>query len=909
MSKILTIIVFLLISNISINANNIHNYNDEELRLMYDSFIFSKDLKNAYQVTKKAIKIYPNSEYWHQKLAETALWTNKNSEALDNYTWIYKKTKDKKLADKLLKQMLATYQYKKAIPIINNEIKRAHDNKTIKTMLEVNDKIGKPQDSIKTLKKLYTKNPSTKYLAKILDLYILTGDLDNANDIAIALRKSKDRDIFGSVALSKYYFIKKRLKDAYEVLLDVKHKFKKGDEEYFQHLSDLGWYLGDYNNAAYGSLMLYRDDKARVVDLDRIKTMYVKKNISLIKDIAVNSMKKFKNDSIFLVYANEMIKKSKFRELDNSINIQLNDKNSSKILKNNPKFWLFKAKVDEYFKRNKELDYDLNKALVLAPNDLSIKKQILWNLVNKDRYTKLQEIVKEYEKSKVDKELYHPLSAAYFSLQKYKNALKYIQKALKSDPKNIDMLFLRSEIYSSLEEKSKKRAQLKEILDILTIKSQQDKNLLKDSDYLRKYLQASMEFASKKRFLELLEISKKHLTPKDYKELLLSYALKYKNYKEAQKIYYSLNDKKPQLEVSLAKELGELDKAKMLIKKYPISTPAILQIEVYEECDDIDKAIKIAKNHIDEDRENSLILDKLKQLYKTYLNQFRAGVSYRRHGDLRVTDVELYNFYYIAKGYGVVGEIEAFENSSLKFDNTNIDKNRDIYLYLGVRKVIKNGSLEAGITYKNKGSNRVGFKAKVAKTLNENVNVNISYEKNKRVTDQYSSLEVEGKKDTLSIQSTYKLTKNQYLTLHGSYDRYYLSNGSFIGDGKRATLSYNYILSHVYDSGIRGFYSYGDFTNSKKDNIKLLQNDYHDFGIGLFYGNSSGEFGSSLKPYCDIAALYSKKEKTYYSMIEAGLIGSISKSNYYKLGINYQNALRGISQEEFGVKLNYSQLY
>jgi hypothetical protein len=44
-------------------------------------------------------------------------------------------------------------------------------------------------------------------------------------------------------------------------------------------------------------------------------------------------------------------------------------------------------------------------------------------------------------------------------------------------------------------------------------------------------------------------------------------------------------------------------------------------------------------------------------------------------------------------------------------------------------------------------------------------------------------------------------------------------------------------------------------------------------------------------------------------MVEAGLIGSISKSNYYKLGINYQNALRGISQEEFGVKLNYSQLY
>ena len=904
------IITILLILINSLNAKESASYTDEELNLMYKSFLFSKDLKNAYKIAKKAILLNPNSVSWHEKMAEISLWSNHNNEALDQYTWIYKKTDDTKLADKIIKQMLATYQYKKAFPIIKKEIRKKKKLKKTDQIIDISSKIGEPENAIKLLKQQYKKHPSTKYLSDILSLYMIIGEFDGIEEIVKKYENAKDKDIKGSMALSKYYFIKKDLDKAYKALLDIKSKATKEDKEYFIHLSDMGWYLGDYNNAVYASLMLYRSKEARVVDYTRIETMYIKKDIALVKNIAIDAIKNHNNKTIFLSYANEIIDKGDFKTLDKTIQIQLNDKNNSKILKEDPNFWLIKAKVDEHFLREAKVKEDLFKALSLNSKSVAIKKTIIWNLINANQYQEIKKMIEDIEKNKpINKELYHPLSAAYFTIQQPTKAYSYINKSIELEPDNINLLFLKTEILAQQGKIKEKKKELKNILSILTNRSDNDPKLLKDNDFLRAYLQASLEIASHDRFIQLLSGSKKYLTTKDYKELMIADALKQKKYQKAQKIYKTLKKSQPQLEILLAKNNGDLDRAKKLIKKYALGTPPAMQIEIYEDGYEIDDAIKITKKFIKINHEDKTLIEKLNQLHNLYSNKFKANIGYRRRGELRVLDIDLYNFYYLAKGYGIITQIKDFENPSLVLDDKHIKSQRDIELCAGIKKTFKDSSIEVGVNYRNNNKTKVGFVVKAQKSLNIKTNIRASYEKNARILDQNPTLELDGLKDNLNMQLSYAMSKKQAISLSGNYTRFYRSNNQYIGDGTSATLAWNYLLSELNHSGIKVFYSYGDYNQARNTKESLLQKGYNDLGLGLFYGDSTGYYGTKIKPYYDLTGLYSQREKQVYGMAEVGLIGSISEKNYYKIGANYQNAFRGVSKEEFGVKLNYSQLY
>ncbi len=947
MRQIIIIQLIISILILPILANAVRKIDDSELRLMYKSFVFSKDLEHAYKIAKKAVILYPKSLFWHKKMGEIALWTNRSNEAMDHITYIYNHTQDKKLADKLIKQLIGTYQYKKALPVVQHEFDL--DRIDPKELVNIYDKVGEPQEAIKILKKRYAKDPSPWLLTAILSISLNIGELDGLEDIVKKLESYKDRSIEASLALSNYYFAKKQTQKAYDALIRTRLKATKDDVEYLTKLSDLAWFMHDEDSSVYASMLLYRGGNARGVDLAHLQKYYLNKDPEFSKKISLEALKKQRSDSMLVEYAQNRLEKKDFVNLDSAIRLAYNDINGSKIVTNNPKFWLLKAEADSKMGRAKESQKALSKALELSPNSTQIQSTILWSLIDNMELDSLKQILQKIEsESNITDSLYHPLAAGYLAIGQPDRAMRYFKKISSGD--EVDLLFLKAEILAAQGEENKKLKIMKQILDILDAKSTKDPSLLKDKKFLRSYLQAYMELTSKDKFKKALSDMKPYLDKKDFRELQILGAMKFKDLKLARALSKNSKDVSPTIQIELAYILHDRAKLDKLIQHYSMAVPNYIKIATLIEDDKIKEAKQLAKKQVSSNVGNREFQTTLEQLYEDYSNHIRVSTGYNKSGDLEGKYIDIQNFYYVAKGYGVITNIKYTNYHSTKQNVLPVSHEDDIDLELGVRKRFRDGYGEASMIYhSSRYDDRVGLRLAGGMNLTTNLYIKGALESGVGVLDQSLYMKLGGNRDTISSQLLYDLDHNRQIYLYGAYNNYFDNHGKRVGDSKIVNIGYNYALPNYKDMSLGIFYQYGDYHEtrhigslqnlmprstsitqkldrclppSKKDKQskfstmyaiesreKLLQNDSSDIGITLSYGDDNYQHDNKTHPYFDLTGIYSLREKELYGVASVGVVIGSKDNLSYKIGATYQNSINGLNYSEFDAFIGFEYRY
>lgn len=883
---------------------------DERLRLMYDSFVFSQDLEHAYETAKKAILKYPTSLDWHQKMAEIASWTGNSNESIEHLTYIYNHTDDPEITNTVIDKMLTGYQYEKALPIINKKVlaNTKYDNKNIQNVLDIHHKVGRPDESIKILQKLHKKNPSVKYLSDMLSIYLETGEIQKAKTVIKKIEKYNNKSAKTALLLSKYYFFKKDIPKAYAVLKSVKTDSTPQDTKYFEQLSDLGWYMNDQKNAVYGSLMLFKNKNARLIDYVRINEIYKNSDTHLIQQVSLEAIEKYKDKMLFLEYAYNALSMQKFNELNAVFQKVLSQKNYSSVLEKSPQFWLIKASIDEYFKKDESVKVDFEKALLLSPDSSHISVNILWHLIDHFKYETLKKEVKKIESSNnISPDLWHPLSAANLALQKSDKAMFYLEKCLKNNPNDMDLRFLHTEILFAKGKRIERDKELKSILNTLQSQSNKNPDLLKNKLFVRQYLQTSLEFLPEKKFQKLLKDSKTQLTKKDYQQLQLLYALKYKKQTLASSTFNSLTYQNPAVAMEIAHLSGDTKLKQKLIQDFDAATPIYFKVENEKTKNNIPNAINITKNSLTHNKNNPELIQTLNYLQHKYKNNYSFDLEHTNRGSLKTTRTRLYNFNYIKNGYGLITEIENF----YYHDNFLAEEDNDPSLHIGILKQIKNGEIEARVTYRDKSE--VGFKLAASNQINDSLAINLALQNKMRINEASMEMIMSGNKENALLGINYTVAPNQELLYVGNYSKYYTKYDTKVGRSIESSLEWNYTFMKNPNIGMRFLYNYGTFKEEKKPFLlrdkKLLGYDYHDKGIGFFYGNNDEIFGNSIQPYVDINAYHSKNMNQIHANISTGIIGSISNKDMYHLYLHYWDNTNRINQEEASIRFNYARHY
>jgi len=244
------------------SIKDVQSVRDQELlKLMLNSFLWSGDLKNAYKVAKKGVKLFPKDIFWLGKAADISLWIGKSEEAKDYYYRLYKITKEKKLRKKLIE--------------LSIELK-----KNWKKLVELYEKLGQPDKALKFLKNIYKKHKKVEYLKGMIKIQLLLGHTEQAFK---NLNKLKDLGNLDTRYVTFLYYMLDSLYKLKRYGQIIKDRASMKSFDYWKILSDLAWNLRDYKNSVYASRVLITSGKGRDVDYERLIIPLEKKYFERLK--------------------------------------------------------------------------------------------------------------------------------------------------------------------------------------------------------------------------------------------------------------------------------------------------------------------------------------------------------------------------------------------------------------------------------------------------------------------------------------------------------------------------------------------------------------------------------------------------------------------------------------------------
>ncbi len=904
MRQILSLVLIFFITH-----NTIYAKSDQKLLLMYDSFIYTKDLKNAYKVAKIALKKEPNSILWHQKLAKVAKWLGRDSEYAKAILFVYNKQPSKELENEIVEYFIKSYRFSQIESIIKKRALNIPNQKNSKNLQFIYQMIGYPTKAAKIFKTIYEKTSNIRYLNIALSLYMQEGDLKSSAKIVKILEKNN----IPSLALSKYYFLNAKPLLAYKTLLKLKDQNLYQDPKFLQYLSDLALYFHDKKVAAFSSQKLLKLNQAKISNYQAIIDYYQNIDNKIVKNISFLGFKKYKRDDFFYNYAYFALKNNLLNDLEWFIK-KIKKSNLIHLLKNNPQYWLILAKAYNSPKAFK-------KALKLSNNDPNITLQFLWNLMDNKRYKELKKELNQIEKQKIDISLYQTLALANLTLQRVDKAAYYINQLLKLNPNNIEYKLLKSwQLYLQKDTQAYNKL-TKEIYLIMDKSLQKDPLLIKKPNFLKQYLKVSIYFKNPDEYKKILKASKNILNHQEYQELNLLYSWHHSLFDQIQKINNSLQKSNPSLQMDMALRFKDYSKQQYIFKTDEPILSTTTKIAIAKENLQISNAIKYAQDGLNENQNDIEVKKELYNLYIQYANNISISTNLLYQNSLNIHSYTISNISNIFNQYRLKS---TFTYSLLKKIDQNI-LNTQLSNYkefdIGIDKIIKNGYFDIGIYTKKILKSYLGFYLLVNYVPNLKNSIYFDFKINSKDNQSSPHLLLGGKKDQIKTIFTHNLSNNLNLKLDLEMLRYKDINNLKLANGYITTFQLEDLIPITSNLKYTILYTIAKFekksvNNSaiynlipkKTKNIKIIPENFNLFGLGVFYKKKSTQI-DSFKPYIDMTLLYDIQKNNLYTSIQSSFNTTFWKKNILNITLNYNNSIKVVDQYYFNITFKLSRIY
>jgi hypothetical protein len=893
---------------------------EQDLKLIFQSFLYVKDLDDAYKTALIGYNRNPDSLYWNQKMAEISRWSGRGDEALKYMIFVYNKKHSQQLQSDIINYGLSSYQYEKIEPMVVQEVVKNPTEKNIDRMVFVYSKIGLPQRSAEILLSEYKKNPTKSiYLAKALEIYINMGELELAKKVVDKLEQNRYFSVQNAELISRYYYIKKDMPQSYKALLRVDSSRK--DFKYYELLSDIGWYLQKSQVAADASLVLYKMNKARLVDYERIALMKKDTDLALVAKSSLLAYKKYKISYIFYGYANYALNNHKFDILNQDIN-KLDAENST--LRDDYQYWLIKAKLYIHYNDKLKALQALKKSLKMSENSTQIQLTMIYFYIqygfNNELKTTLDLLAQD---KNLSNDFYFPLASSYYYLQDVNLAAYYMNKVIDANlaiTKTIDFKFLQAYIYQSKSNQASFLKILKEIREELQEEARKTPTLLEDDTYLNNYFNASINLISADKFKKELKRAKPYLHKDHYRRLLYNFASKHQEADLKHAIYNKIEKKDLWLRFS---------NAVMLQNHSEIENMLYLQLKQLSMNDasvaakndgQISLAQTLAYQALSKNDDSQTAYISHLNLSKERTDLFRIKPSYYVREPLHQDYLTLENSTYLKNDLYIFSNIKYYSNNSMDTTILHNIPNKTLQTGFALKKELNRGFIRADINYHNSMCSYLSYKLNGEYRSNRYIKSSFTLAKNIDVQES-TQLLLAGKKDMLEAKILWTLFPSTSIETLYQYNNYNSQDDVHLGNSNylRAMISYQ-IRSSYPDLRIATFVDNGIYseTNGSRGvidelqapNQKVLPEDYYNVGLNFSYGMTNSKIYTRVwRPFFTISSYYNSfAQNTGYGG-SVGYGGKVNTQDHLVFSANYSDSVNGIDGSTFEIFMKYEFLY
>lgn len=898
------------------------NENDQELRLLFQVFSYSSDMENAYLTATKALELSPRSLYWHNKMSEVAMWTGRTQEAVEHMMYIYQRTRDKKLEDKIYAYSLSAFQYETAAVIIERKVKKDPSKKNIEEMAYLFDLVGKPLESAEVLDELYNKDQSRSYLlTQQLQIYLNMGEMQRAKKVVKRIEKKKMHDIASAFLCSQYYFIVRDMDASYTSLQSVDVENADGNlTQYYMQLSDLAWYKREHEQAAQASIKVDEVNATRLVDYERILAVYKDTEHSLAMKAALGAYEKFSQNYMFYTYAYMAMDMKRYQEV-----LEVCDKIESKgnnSLMQDALYWMIKAQLYTSMNDDVQSKQAFYTAQALSPDSNEVLEPYLWFLMDTKDMQALSNLLFSLEEKKdVSPKLWLPMAVAYFSIQDGDRAAYYLDRLKQNKMQSRESDLLYAYVKQSQNDENAFYKETGVIYKKMKKELQYRPEKSIDPDFMQTYLSVKIFFVGADEFEESLQTAKPVLKHDAYKSLSLSFAQRENIDEQVNIMAEPMKVSEPWIRLNLALSSHDKQSQHDIIYRYYRILPVGDILTAATDNNQIAFAQSIAFEGLEKNEKNSLLYQQMRNLHNEHADSFVLKAGYLSRSGLDQTYSDMHNSYYLAKGYSL--ETDLFLASNSISDDTifNSMPSSSTSFGVGIKKRFERGSYQVDLGLRDSADTYNYFSFKYNSIISRRLNIELTVDKAAEAQESVY-LMVGGYKDRIGVQTTYSILGSSTIGLYLEEAQYSSDDGVSLGSGFMGRLDYSYLQRSAYpDITITPYYTFGvyDEKSGSKGVIddmlvftdgNVISDDFWYTGVDLSYGMENRyNYVRVWRPFFSVSPYYNGRESQFNYGFSAGLGGELFGQDNLSLVAEYAESIGGNTGQLWRTYFRYKILY
>ncbi|MEZ0323585.1 MAG: tetratricopeptide repeat protein [Hydrogenothermaceae bacterium] len=895
------------------HTKKIDNIRDEELlKLLLITFLGNKDLENGYIIAKEGVELFPKNPYWWEWYGKTALWTKRFEESLAAYQQLYKLNPTKDNLKNLFNMALASNRFDLASQLIVENRELFNEMKSLKDMIYIFTQSGNIEELIKLLNQKFLEEKNPEYLSNLAFINYDYGQIENAIKNLEELSKYRPLTVPEILLYSTSLYALKNFSKSYEILKsNLKYveslKPKNNEEEkqlieYYQALSDLGWFVRDFDVSIYASKKLLDLNQARLIDYIRLYVYYYnKKDYRFSLLYAKEGYEKFKDFYLLTGYIESLYRLNEQREIYkvmSSLDIKDIYKNPYLLsiyirsiykAEGKEKAVQFLAKaLNEYFSRDL-----LSEAIFFSieTSDQEFANYLL------NRFKTYEDIIPKQ------------FIALYMFLQNSQKALELSYKIKKENDE--DLLFYADILYTygKIEEAEKIRYEIYKKLS-------NDPSVYQNPQKLETFLKVGIDYLPAAEIERLLKVAKNIIDPTVFEDIYLSYLLKMAEY---QKVEYLITKYKkvlrPWMYLNIA--LWEDDRfwQDELLSKYSDILPIRDRVEAFRRTGQINKAGYYGYKGLEENREDYLLYKQFRDLATTYYSKIDNTVLYTNWDKVSSVNDNFLIRYYFTKGFYVNYQLISYfgvnSNNSIYRDLENLS-----YNLFKIGKLFDDGYIEVGISYLNGIKNNTGITFKYRHYLSNQTDIEISGGI-KQLSYESLYMFFGGMKDYVNLSLSHSLTNRAFIFGSLNKDFYKSQDNKSIGDSFSIYGESSYKLRIGYpDYTFRIYLQNSNFNEKNTDkgvinkissqpNPDVLPQSYSLIGAGFLFGfDNRDNYVRVLRPFFSSDITFNSKTGLGYGF-SAGLGGTIFRQDNLSSGFRYIKDFKGTTTSFWEYFLKY----
>lgn len=845
-------------AQIALSEKNVAFYNKEICLLIYDIFLATNKINDAYNVAELAVKIWPNDLAWRQKLALVAIWNQKPKIALEQWLLIANSAQTQNIfaIDNGIKLAHTLRDYFTLSELSRLKIKYAkNDENAWNSYIEAQEALGHPQQIINELLAASKTEAKPFYYNKLVDLYHAIGNAQAELEILDLIADKFGTNLPLALRQATILYSTGDIITAEQKLVAVKKLAKNTDLAFWQALGLLSWLTQDFTNArlSYENLnRLGKIDRYTLINLIQITDSTNKKAIFM---LALDGWYRYKME-FFLLKILELAPALNEWSTLTTILSQIPDAIKLKLETNS---LYYTAQVQLLLKFNKKSQALMvyEQVLQKLPNSIDLKIDYLWFLIDNQYNDVLRKKLIAWENIVFTNTRF---SAAYASgcilLNDPSAALKIYKQQFAQNKHDVPWLFSLAFVLEQL-------------------------NMPSEATLVRRLA-----------WLELLQ-STKNITSKEFYNDLLTLALSFNDLELANYVYnfYGINqDIEPWIMQTLALSNNDLGLLNELLAEKLDKLPYRDRVMAATRTGDQVLAQTLAFNGLTEHPKDTLMYQLFTDTMLPASSNFDTETMFVKNGYINGVQEKFSSTLFITPRISITPWANVWRTTSINttyiLAATNYDSSEG--MKLAYKHKIGVAALDFGARHGL--ANFMMLKLTDSYLITSKLNLNLAFGY-QQPADETSSLLIAGMKNEAKIGAAYQLTVRDSLSSSFSYKNFNSQDKNFLGKGQVLDVYYNHKFEFGYPdwnaslfSSVNAYQGTGSISPEAQQVIPagqavnasfFIPEGFVRYGAGFGFGQGFRDgYTHAWRPFAE-ASVFEDLGIGFGNYLDIGIAGSV----------------------------------